>query len=307
MGDELDGIEVFVAVAETRGFRTAGGRLGVSGSAVSQALRRLEERLGIALVRRTTRSVHLTEAGERLLAAARPALEELRTAVAAVGELGDEPRGTLRLHVSRAGESYLSGALLAGFLKEHQHVRLDLVVSDEPVDIVAEGYDGGIRLGEIIDRDMIAVPVSGDLRLVVVGAPSYFAKHRRPKHPRDLVDHDCINWHPTPEAPPYRWEFTENKREFSVDVRARVLTNDPALNVRLARAGAGLTLSDDRVRDYVARGELVSVLEEFSTPFPGFYLYYPERRHASPALRALVDYLRSIRRKNRAKPKRRAS
>jgi DNA-binding transcriptional LysR family regulator len=307
MGDELDGIEVFVAVAETRGFRTAGGRLGVSGSAVSQALRRLEERLGIALVRRTTRSVHLTEAGERLLAAARPALEELRTAVAAVGELGDEPRGTLRLHVSRAGESYLSGALLAGFLKEHQHVRLDLVVSDEPVDIVAEGYDGGIRLGEIIDRDMIAVPVSGDLRLVVVGAPSYFAKHLRPKHPRDLVDHDCINWHPTPEAPPYRWEFTENKREFSVDVRARVLTNDPALNVRLARAGAGLTLSDDRVRDYVARGELVSVLEEFSTPFPGFYLYYPERRHASPALRALVDYLRSIRRKNRAKPKRRAS
>ena len=295
---------MFVAVAEAKGFRAAGQRLGVSGSAVSQALRRLEERLGVALVRRTTRSVHLTEAGERLFAAARPALDELRAAVAAVGELGDEPRGTLRLHVSRAGESYLNGPLLAGFLKEHQHVGLDLVVSDEPVDIVAEGYDGGIRLGEIIDRDMIAVPVSGDLRLVVVGAPSYFAKHRKPKHPRDLVDHDCINWHPTAEAPPYRWEFTENKREFSVDVRARVLTNDPALNVRLARAGAGLTMSDERVRDYVARGELVSVLEEFSTPFPGFYLYYPERRHASPALRALVDYLRRQRRDNRARRKR---
>ena len=305
MSDELDGIEVFVAVAEAKGFRAAGQRLGVSGSAVSQALRRLEERLGVALVRRTTRSVHLTEAGERLLGSARPALEELRTAVAAVGELGDEPRGTLRLHVSRAGESYLSGALLAGFLKEHQHVRLDLVVSDEPVDIVAEGYDGGIRLGEIIDRDMIAVPVSGDLRLVVVGAPAYFASHRKPKHPRDLVDHDCINWHPTPEAPPYRWEFTENKREFSVDVRARVLTNDPALNVRLARAGAGVTLSDDRVRDYVVRGELVSVLEEFSTPFPGFYLYYPERRHASSALRALVDYLRRKRQESRGKRRRR--
>ncbi len=304
MDNESAGIEVFVAVAEAKGFRAAGQRLGVSGSAVSQALRRLEERLGVALVRRTTRSVHLTEAGERLFAAARPALDELRAAVAAVGELGDEPRGTLRLHVSRAGESYLNGPLLAGFLKEHQHVGLDLVVSDEPVDIVAEGYDGGIRLGEIIDRDMIAVPVSGDLRLVVVGAPSYFAKHRKPKHPRDLVDHDCINWHPTAEAPPYRWEFTENKREFSVDVRARVLTNDPALNVRLARAGAGLTMSDERVRDYVARGELVSVLEEFSTPFPGFYLYYPERRHASPALRALVDYLRRQRRDNRARRKR---
>jgi DNA-binding transcriptional LysR family regulator len=301
MSDELDGIEVFVAVAEAKGFRAAGDRLGVSGSAVSQALRRIEERLGISLVRRTTRSVHLTEAGERLFATARPALDELRTAVAAVGELGDEPRGALRLHVSRAGESYLSGQLLAGFLKEYKHVRLDLVVSDEPVDIVAEGYDAGIRLGEIIDRDMIAVPVSGDLRLVVVGAPSYFAKHRKPKHPRDLVEHDCINWHPTAEAPPYSWEFTENKREFSVDVRARVLTNDPALNVRLARAGAGLTLSDERVRSEVARGELVSVLEEFSTPFPGFYLYYPERRHASAALRALVDYLKRIRRDSRAK------
>jgi DNA-binding transcriptional LysR family regulator len=304
MGDELDGIEVFVAVAEAKGFRAAGERLGVSGSAVSQALRRLEDRLGVALVRRTTRSVHLTEAGERLFAAARPALDELRTAVAAVGELGNEPRGTLRLHVSGAAESFLSGPLLAGFLEQYQHVQLDLFVSDEPVDIVAAGYDAGIRLGEIIDRDMIAVPVSSDLRLVVMGAPSYFARHRKPKHPRDLVEHDCINWHPTAEAPPYRWEFTEGKREFSVDVRARVLTNDPALNIRLARAGAGLALADDRARDYVKRGELVPVLEEFSTPFPGFYLYYPERRHASPALRALVDYLRRKRSDNRLRKKR---
>jgi DNA-binding transcriptional LysR family regulator len=298
MPDDLNAMAVFVAVAETKGFRSAGERLGVSGSAVSQALRRLEEQLGVALVQRTTRSVRLTEAGERLYASARPALEELRAAVAAVGELSAEPRGTLRLLTAGAAESFLSGPLLAGFLEVHPHVRLDLFVSDEPVDIVAEGYDGGIRLGEVIDRDMIAVPVSGDLRLVVVGAPSYFAQHPKPKHPRDLVEHDCINWHPTPNAPPYRWEFTENGRDFSVDVRARVLTNDPTLNVRLARAGAGLTLADEsRSRDGVASGELVAVLEEFSTPFPGFYLYYPQRRHASPALRALVDYLRSMRRK----------
>ena len=297
MADNLDGMAVFVAVAEARGFRAAGERLGVSGSAVSQALRRLEERLGVTLVQRTTRSVRLTEAGERLYAAARPALDELRAAVAAVGELGSEPRGTLRLHVAGAAESFLSGPLLAGFLAEHRHVRLDLVVSDEPLDIVAEGYDAGIRLGEVIDRDMIAVPVSGDLRLVVVGTPSYFARHPKPKHPRDLAEHDCINWHPTAEAPPYRWEFTENGRDFSVAVPARVLTTDPELNLRLARAGAGLTLaSEDRVRDAVARGELVAVLEKFSTPFPGFYLYYPQRRHASPALRALVDYLRRVRR-----------
>jgi DNA-binding transcriptional LysR family regulator len=307
MNNELDGIEVFVAVAEAKGFRTAGKRLGVSGSAVSQALRRLEDRLGVALVRRTTRSVHLTEVGERLFAAAQSALDDLRTAVAAVGELGDEPRGTLRLHTSGAAESFLSGPLLAGFLEEFPHVQLDLFVSDEPVDIVAAGYDAGIRLGEIIDRDMIAVPVSGDLRLVVMGAPSYFARHRKPKHPRDLVEHDCINWHPTPEAPPYRWEFTESRRDFSVDVRARVLTNDPALNIRLAREGAGLALADDRARDYVKRGELVPVLEEFSTPFPGFYLYYPERRHASPPLRALVDYLRRKRQEARAQRPRRKS
>jgi DNA-binding transcriptional LysR family regulator len=305
MPDDLDGMAVFVAVAEAKGFRAAGERLRVSGSAVSQALRRLEERLGVALVQRTTRSVHLTEAGERLFAAARPALDELRTAVAALGELGDEPRGTLRLQVAGAAESFLSGPLLAGFLTTHTHIQVELFVSDEPLDIVAEGYDAGIRLGEIIDRDMIAVPVSGDLRLVVVGAPSYFAKRRKPKHPRDLVEHDCINWHPTAKAPPYRWEFTENGRDFSVDVRARVLTNDPTLNVRLARSGAGLTLGDEgRVRDGVESGELVPVLEEFSTPFPGFYLYYPQRRHASPALRALVDYLQQQRRPARAKKRR---
>jgi DNA-binding transcriptional LysR family regulator len=308
MSDELDGVEVFVAVAEAKGFRAAGERLGVSGSAVSQALRRLEERLGVALVQRTTRSVHLTEAGKRLYAAARPALDELRAAVAALGELGDEPRGTLRLHVAGVAENFLSGPLLAGFLEAHPHVQLDLFMSDEPLDIVAAGYDAGIRLGEVIDRDMIAVPVSGDLRLIVVGAPSYFAQHKKPKHPRDLVEHDCINWHPTAKSPPYRWEFTENGRDFSVDVRARVLTNDPALNIRIARSGAGLSLAeDDRVRDDIARGELVPVLEEFSTPFPGFYLYYPQRRHASPALRAFVDFLRRTRQDSRAKRSRSTS
>jgi len=299
MSDELEGMATFVAVAEVRGFRAAAERLGVTGSAVSQAIRRLEERVGVALVQRTTRSVRLTEAGERLYAAVRPALEDVRTAVASVGELSAEPRGTVRLLLTPVAESFLSGALLAGFLDAHRHVQLDIVLSDEPGDIVAEGYDAGVRLGEVIDKDMIAVPVSGDLRLVVVGAPSYFATHPKPTHPRDLAEHACINWHPTASAPPYRWEFTdpETGRDFSVAVPARVLTTDPALNVRLAIAGAGLALADaSRSREPVAKGELVAVLEEFSTPFPGFYLYYPERRHASPALRAFVDYLREARR-----------
>lgn len=296
MTDNLDGMAVFAAVAETRGFRAAGDRLGVTGSAVSQTIRTLEERLGVALVQRTTRSVRLTAAGERLYAALRPALDEVRSAIAALGEMGDEPRGTLRLHVASAAESYLTGTLIAGFLTSHPRVDLDVVMSDEPLDIVSEGYDAGIRLGEVIDGDMIAEPVSGDLRLLVLGSRTYFARRSKPMHPRDLAEHECINWRPTADAKPYRWEFTENGRDFSVSVQARVLTNDPALNVRLAKAGIGLTLAtEDRVRDEVARGELVPVLEEFSTPFPGFYLYYPQLRRASPALRALVAYLRRVR------------
>jgi DNA-binding transcriptional LysR family regulator len=300
MADELDGMATFVAVAETKGFRAAGERLGVSHSAVSQTLRRLEERLGVPLVRRTTRSVHLTEAGERLYASVRPALDEVRAAVAAVGELGDQPRGTLRVHTASAALTLIGEALLGGFLVEHPYVQLDLVVSDAPVDIVAEGFDAGVQLGEVIDKDMIAVPVTGDLRLVVEGAPSYFARRSRPTHPRDLTDHECLNWHPTTDTPPYRWEFTENGRDFAVAVPARLLSTDAALNRRLAIAGLGITMAyEGHVRGALADGQLVSVLKEFCAPFPGYYLYYPQRRSASRALRALVDHVRRWRRGGR--------
>jgi len=292
MADELDGMATFVAVAEAKGFRAAGDRLGVTHSAVSQAVRRLEERLGVPLVRRTTRSVHLTDAGERLYTALRPALDEVRAAVADVGEMGDAPRGTLRVHSSRAAETMFGESLLSGFLTAYPHIQLDLVVSDAPVDIVADGYDAGIQLGSVIDKDMIAVPVTGDLRLVVVGSPSYFARRGVPRHPRDLVQHECLNWHATAETPPYRWEFTENGRNFSVTVPARVLSTDAALNRRLVTAGIGVTMAyKAHVRDALARGDLVAVLEKFCAPFPGYYLYYPQRRHASRVLRALIDHI----------------
>ena len=308
MTDKLDGMATFVAVAEAKGFRAAGERLGLSHSAVSQALRRLEERLGVALVQRTTRSVRLTEAGERLYAAVRPALEEVRAAVAGVGELADVPRGTLRLHASTVAETTFVGSLLTEFLTAHPHVRLDLVASDAAVDIVAEGYDAGIQLGEVIDKDMIALPVTGDLRLTVVGAPSYFARRGVPTHPRDLTKHDCLNWHATADAPPYRWEFTEKGRDFAVTVPARVLSTDASLNRRLAIAGLGVTLSfESHVREALERGHLVSVLEEFCVPFPGYYLYYPQRRHASGALRALIEHLRRWRRTGRSGKRRRAN
>ena len=293
MTDDVDGMATFVAVAEAKGFRAAGERLGVSHSAVSQTLRRLEERLGVALVQRSTRSVHLTEAGDRLYASLRPALDDVRAAVAAVGELGDAPRGTLRLHTSTIAETMIGESLLTSFLGDHPHVQLDLVVSDASVDIVADGYDAGIQLGEVIDKDMIAVPVTGDLRLAVVGAPSYFSRRGVPKHPRELVEHDCLNWHPTPATPPYRWEFVENGRNFAVAVPARVLSTHSALNRRLAIAGLGVTMAfEAHVRDALASGQLVRVLEKFCEPFPGYYLYYPQRRHASRALRALIEHIR---------------
>ena len=302
--DALDGMVVFVAVAETKNFRIAGERLGVSASAVSQALRKLEERLGVPLAHRTTRSVSLSEAGERLYEAVRPAVAEVEAAVAAVAERSDVPRGTLRLLIGTTADPVLARLPLADFLAVHSHVRLDLVVSDAVVDIVAAGFDAGIQLGEVIDRDMLAVPVTGDIRMTVVGAPSYFARRPKPRHPRDLVEHECLNWHPVAEALPYRWEFTESGREVAIAAPGRVLSTDSAVNIRLARDGLGLTIVyEDQVRDEIARGELVPVLEEFCEMFPGYYLYYPHRRHASPALRALIDHLRSVRRPVRTRTK----
>lgn len=296
MADEFDGMSTFIAVAEARGFRAAGEQLGISHSAVSQTLRRLEERLGVALVQRSTRSVHLTEAGQRLYSSLRPALDEVRAGVAAVGELGDAPRGTLRLHTSTIAETMIGESMLTSFLLEYPHLQLDLVVSDAAVDIVADGYDAGIQLGEVIDKDMIAVPVTGDLRLAIVAAPSYFKRRGLPKHPRDLLQHDCLNWHPTPNSPAYRWEFSDKGRDFTVAVKARVLSTHSALNRRMAAAGLGITLAlEDHVRDYIKRGELVRVLDKYCEPFPGYYLYYPQRRHASRALRALIDHIRKWR------------
>lgn len=293
MIDELDGLRAFIAVAEARSFRAAGERLGVTRSAVSQAVQRLEDRLGAALLRRTTRSVSLTEAGESFYAAVRPALADVTAALQAVGEARGRPRGTLRLCISSIAESFLSGPVLASFLVAHPELRLDLVVSDADSDIVAEGFDAGVRLGEVIERDMIAVPVSPEQRQLVVAAPDYIAQHGSPSHPRELTLHHCIGWRPSPKVAPYRWEFTEAGRDFDVAVDPRVTANDMAVMVRLACTGAGLTCGlEETFRPYLERGDLVPVLEAFCPPFPGFFLYYPSRRHMAPKLRALIDHVK---------------
>jgi DNA-binding transcriptional LysR family regulator len=290
---DLNPLAVFVAVAEARSFRRAADRLGVTRPAVSQSLRKLEARLGVALVRRTTRSVSLTEAGERLLARVAPALAELGSAVEAAGDLAGRPSGLLRLAVSSIAESFLSGPLLASFVERHPEVRLDLLVTDEELDVVAEGFDAGVRLGEVIEQDMIAVPVSGPQRQLAVAAPGYLARAGRPGHPRELPAHRCVGWRRAPEVAPFRWEFAEGGREFDVAVDPEVTTNDMGLMIRLACAGTGVTFGlKESFRPWMHRGELVPVLEEFCPTFPGFFLHYPSRRNMEPKLRALVDHVR---------------
>ena len=294
MIDRLEGLTVFLAVAETRSFRAASEQLGITRSAVSQAFQRLEDRLGVALAQRTTRSVHLTEAGERLYAAARPAMDDLGAALQAAQEQQRRPTGRLRLCVSSIAESFLEGPALAGFLAAHPAVGLDITVSDAEFDIVREGFDAGVRLGEVIEQDMIAVPVSADQRQLTVASPEYLTRHAAPVHPRELINHVCIGWRPQADVAPYRWEYTENGRDFDVAVEPRVTTNDMAVMVRLACAGAGITFGlEETFRPHLAHGELVAVLQEYRPSFPGFFLFFPKRPHQPAKLRALVDHFRT--------------
>jgi DNA-binding transcriptional LysR family regulator len=294
MNLDLNAIQVLVAVAEGGNFRAAAERLGVTRSAVSQAMRRLEDRMGVALVRRTTRSVSLTEAGAQLYADIAPGLAELAAAMETAGNVAGPPRGLLRLAVSSIAERFLDGPVLASFLEACPGIELDISVLDDASDIVAQGYDAGVRLGEVIEQDMVAVPVSGLQRQVAVASPAYLARHGTPAHPRELVSHRCIGWRQSPGVAPYRWEFEENGRAFDVAVGPGITTNDMWLMLRTARAGGGITFGmEDTFRPYIERGELVTLLDAWLPSFAGFYLYYPSRRHLAPKLRALVDHVKA--------------
>jgi len=290
---DINALVVFALVAEERNFRAAADRLGVSRSAVSQTIKRLEESLGIALVQRTTRSVSLTEAGERLHAEVGPAITDMRSALEATQALRDRPRGQLRLAVSSIAERFLSGPFLAAFCTANPDIQLDITVTDEEFDIVAEGYDAGVRLGEVIDEDMIAVPVAGDERQIAVCSPAYRDRFGLPSHPAELAQHRCIGWRPAPKVAPYRWEFADQGREFRVEVAPEITTNEMSLMIKLAVAGAGITFGmEESFRRAIERGDLIPVLENYCPRFAGFYLYYPSRRNAAPKLRALIDHLK---------------
>lgn len=295
MADDFEGISVFLAVAEARNFRVAGERLGVTRSAVSQALQRLEDRMGVALVQRTTRSVRLTEAGELFYGLVRPSARDVFEAVQAVRDMQAQPAGLLRVAASSIAEHFISGPLLAGFMAAYPDVKLDITITDEEFDIVEEGFDAGVRLGEVIEQNMIAVPVSPEQRQCAVASPRYLGRCGAPRHPRELTGHACIGWRPRPDTAPYRWEFTENDRDFDVAVDPAMTTNDMGMMIRMACAGAGITFGMfETFQPYFARGELVPLLEDYCPAFAGFYLYYP-RRHRQPLkLRALVDHIRTF-------------
>lgn len=292
MAIDLNLVPVFLAVAEEGNFRAAADRLGVTRSAVSQGIRRLEDICGIALVSRTTRSVRLTEAGNRFRETLSRPMAEVRSAFENVA--GDaRPSGLLRIAVTSIAEQFLSGPLIASFAEAHPGITIDVTVTDDVFDIVAAGFDAGVRLGEVIEQDMVAVPLTKEEREVVVATPGYFEVHGTPRHPRELVRHRCIGWRPSPSAAPYRWEFEEHGVPIDVAVEPQITTNDLYLMVRTALAGGGITFAlEETFRSYIDRGELVTALDDYLPPFPGFFLYFPNCRNMAPKLRALIDHVR---------------
>jgi DNA-binding transcriptional LysR family regulator len=298
MQDDLSGLSALLLVAEKRSFTGAAAALRVTPSAVSQTVRALEERVGVRLLQRTTRSVGLTEAGARFIARLKPAMSGVYEAFDALAELRDRPAGVLRLTLPRLGYQQVLSHKLAAFLKEYPDIKLDASIDDAIVDIVEQGFDAGIRMGEMIDREMIGVRVSEDFRMIVVGTPAYFAAHGKPKHPRDLPEHDCITYRQRASGVVYRWEFSENGKDFAVSVNGRVLVNDGDVMIDAALRGLGLAyVAESSVREYVRNKQLVRVLDSFCLPFPGLFLYYPSRVQVPLKLKALIDCLRLSARK----------
>jgi DNA-binding transcriptional LysR family regulator len=291
--DELSALSDFLVVAEERSFTRAARRLEVSASALSHSVRRLEERIGVRLLSRTTRSVAPTEAGEQLLTHLRPALGDIRAAIEAIGQLRQRPAGRVRLLVPRLAVATVLAPKLGPFARQYPEVVLDVTTDDAHVDIVAAGYDAGVQFGEYIEKDMIAVRVSEDVRAAIVGSPEYFKAHTRPRSPADLRAHRCINFRHGSSEGVYRWEFDKGRRSVTVAVNGPLVVDDVPVMVRAARDGVGLAfVAEDRVAEHLESGALVRVLEDWCPPFPGYFLYYPSRRQQPAALTALVDTLR---------------
>ncbi len=291
--ENLTDVLAFLAVARERSFTRAAAQLGVSQSALSHAIRGLEARLGVRLLSRTTRSVAPTVAGERLLNRIGPRFDEIEGELVGLGELRDKPAGTIRITAGEhAAESVLWPALTK-LLPTYHDIKVEISVDYGLTDIVAERFDAGIRLGEQVAKDMIAVRIGPDFRMAVVAAPDYFARHPKPKRPQDVTEHACINIRLPTHGGVYAWEFEKRGRALRVRIEARLVVNTMALRMKAVLAGLGLAyVPEDLVHDEIARGRLVRVLEDWCAPFPGYHLYYPSRRQTTPAFAVLLDALR---------------
>lgn len=289
---DLTELDAFASVARHRSFTKAAPECGVSASALSHAMRTLETRLGVRLLNRTTRSVTPTEAGEQLLARLAPALREIGEALDQVNQFRDTPRGSLRLNVPRAAARWLLAPIFARFLAAYPQIRLEVVTDDSLVDIVAQGFDAGIRFGETLARDMIALPMGPPLRLIVVAAPMYAARRGLPRQPLELKQHACIGRR-FPSGALYAWEFAKDGEALAVAVDGPLLLDDDELMLRAALDGIGLSyLYEEQAREWISQGRLLRVLDDWCPPMPGFFLYYPSRRQLPTGLRLFIEMLR---------------
>jgi len=294
MRSGLTEFEAVLAVARLGSFRAAAAEMEMSTSALSQSVASLEARLGTRLFHRTTRSVRLTEAGERFVADLAPAVAGIRDAVDRAGEEATTPSGTLRLNSSTGAARWLMLPLLIPYLHRYPNVHLDLVTEERMIDIVREGFDAGFRTVDTVPGDMIAVPLGPPIRFAVVGSPAYFAVHGRPKTPADLAGHRCIRAR-MPAGHIYHWEFERHGEAISIDVEGQLTLGQPDLMREAARAGLGLTyLTEFNIAEDLAAGTLERVLDDWTPPFDRLCLYYPGRRHVPAALRALIDLIREM-------------
>ncbi len=291
--DELGGLSLFLVVAEERSFTRAAAKIGTSQSALSYSIRRLEERLGVRLLNRTTRKVAPTQAGERLLSTLAPALNQIDQQMAALTELRDKPAGTIRLTSSEHAAKAFIWPALARLLPKYPDIKVEVAIDYRLTDIVAERYDAGVRLGEQVAKDMIAVPISPPMRMALVGSPAYLRRRPAPKAPQGLSEHACINLRFATSGGLYAWEFRKGRRELKVRVDGQLVFNQLDFIIDAALAGFGLAfLPEDSVRRQIAERRLVRLLEDWCPPFPGYHLYYPSRRQPPPAFALLVDALR---------------
>ena len=290
---DLASLVTFVVVAEERSFTKAAKRQGVSPSAISHAMRGLEEELGVRLLARTTRSVALTDAGERLIVRLKPALGEIGETLEDLSGNRNKPAGRIRLLLPRLAVKSVLAPKLGQLHKEYPDIVLDVTTDDSRRDIVAGGFDAGVHFGEYIEKDMIAVRVSPDQRPAIIGSPAYFGSHARPKLPRDLMQHRCINFRHGSEGM-YRWEFEKGKKALSVAVNGPLIVDDLELVIRGALEGIGLAfVGEQEVSSYLTEGKLIRVLQDWCPPFAGFFLYYTSRRQQTAALSALISVLRA--------------